>query len=361
MTDHNTMTRHSLLDPDRRFRITQLAAFAAIYIVWGSTYLAIRLLMDTLPGFSMVGLRFLVAGVLLFAWARWRGAARPTRAQVRSAGLVGVLLLFVGTGAVVWATQYIESGLVALLVATQPLWVAVMMGLLPTARRPGEPRPSILTYGSLLVGFAGAALLAAPGESVGGAGVHPGSVLALTVGCLAWGGGSLWARQADLPSSPWMNTAIQMLIGGAALALYGALIGEWSRVEPASVSLVSVLAFLYLVVFGSLVAYSAYTWLIRNTDPTLVTTHAYVNPVVAIFLGWWIADEAVTLETLLAASLIVGAVVLVTAEQGRRKRAERRAAGGLDRDDDEEIAILAEAGTGELAPSTAGGRLERCA
>ena len=360
MTDPTT-TNPTLLDDARRFKLTQLAAFAAIYVVWGSTYLAIHLLMETLPGFSMVGLRFLVAGVLLLTWARWRGAARPTRVQLRSAATMGVMLLFVGTGAVVWATQYVESGLVALLVATNPLWVAVLMGVLPAVRRPGEPRPSVLTYGALLVGFAGAALLAAPGEAVGGAGVHLPSVLVLTLGCLSWGGGSLWARQADLPSSPWMNTAVQMLAGGSALMLYGGLAGEWSRVDLASVSLVSVLAFFYLVVFGSLVAYSAYTWLIRNTDPTLVTTHAYVNPVVAIFLGWWIADEVVTLETLLAASLIVGAVVLVTAEQGRRRRVERRAAERASRAAAIEAAERSGAQADPSTPAPADGRLERCA
>ena len=349
-------------DTDRRFRMTQIAAFAAVYVIWGSTYLAIRLLMETLPGFSMVGLRFVVAGALLFAWARWRGAARPTAAQWRSASIVGTLLLFVGTGAVVWATQFVESGLVALLVATQPLWVAVLMSLMPFARRAGEARPSVFTYGALLVGFAGAAVLAAPGQGeisgLTGGGVHLPSLLAITIGCLSWSWGSLWARKADLPRSPWMNTAIQMLVGGAVLMLYGAAIGEWSQVDPATISGVSILAFLYLVVFGSLVAFSAYSWLVQTTDPTLVTTHAYVNPVVAVFLGWWIADETVTWTTVLAASLIVGAVVLVTADQGRRRRAARAAQSKPAAVSEPEEPALANA---EVAEPANRDRLERCA
>lgn len=305
--------------PELSFRSRQIFAFAAVYIIWGSTYLAIRLLIDTLPGFSMVGLRFFVAGVVLYAFARWRGAPTATPQQWKNAAWVGTLLLFVGTGAVVWASYHIESSLTALIVGTEPLWLALFMWLWPFGKTPGR-RPDARTFGALIVGFLGAAILAAPGAGLAGSGPHLPSLLAVTLGCMAWAAGSLWSRHADLPTSPWINTACQMLVGGALLIVYGALIGEWSRFDPAAVSWTSALAFLYLVVFGSLVAFSAYSWLLRTTEPTLVATHAYVNPVVAVFLGWLIANEQVNGRTLLASALIIGSVILLTTSERRARR-----------------------------------------
>ena len=293
------------------FRLVQFSAFAAVYVIWGSTYLAIQLLTDTLPGFTMVGLRFAVAGALLYAWARWRGAPSPDPRQVREASLIGILLLTFGTGAVVWAVEFLDSGLVALLVATEPLWLALLLWVWPGRKK----SPGILTgrtLVALVVGFCGTVVLAAPGNFLGQDGLHTPAVLVLMIGCLSWAAGSLYARDAELPTSPWMSTAIQMLAGGGLLLVVGAGFGEWSQFQPSQVSWVSWLAFLYLIVFGSLVAFSAYTWLLRTTEPTLVATHTYVNPVVALFLGWWIAEEAVGPKALLASALILGSVVLMT-------------------------------------------------
>lgn len=307
----------------RRLKI--IAAFAAVYIVWGSTYLAIRLLMDTLPGFSMIGLRFFVAGSILVGWGLWRRHATPTWTQIRTASWIGVMLLFGGTGAVVWATQYLDSGLVALLIAMEPLWLALLIMAWPGM----GSRPTLGTWLALGLGFAGAGLLAAPTDVLGSRAIHLPSVLMLAVGCLSWAAGSLISRRVSLPRSAAMSSGVQMLAGGAALLVFGALRGDWNGFDPRAVSTTSVLAFLYLVIFGSIVAFSAYAWLILEVEPTLVSTHTYVNPVVAIVLGWWIADEAVGPRTLVAAALILLSVVLMTtleARQGRRRREAAKAA-----------------------------------
>ena len=298
-----------------------IAAFAAVYIIWGSTYLAIRLVMDTLPPFGMIGLRFAIAGLLMLAWAGVRGAVKPSGKQLAWASLIGLMLPFGGTGAVVWATQYLDSGLVALLVAMEPLWMAVLMMMWPGV----DARPSLTTWAALGLGFAGAALLAAPGNVLGATGVHLPSLFVLMFGCLSWAAGSLVARNVELPSSQVVNSGFQMLVGGVALTIWGLGAGELAAFEPAAVTWTSVGAFLYLIVFGSIIAFSAYTWLIQNVSPTLVSTHTYVNPVVAIFLGWLIVDEVVGPRMLVAAGLILGSVVLMTLSEARdrRKRASR--------------------------------------
>lgn len=293
------------------FRVRQIIAFAAVYTVWGSTYLAIRFAIETLPGFIMAGVRFLTAGLVLYIWMRWRGAPAPTRRQWRSALLIGGLLLLGGNGAVVWAEQFVPSGLTALLVGTEPLWVAALLLL-----GPGGERPSARTFGALLVGFSGAAILAAPAELVGGAPIYLPGVLVIVLGAISWACGSLYARRADLPKSLALTTAMQMLCGGALLTITAVATGELRGFEPAAVSAKSLLALAYLIVFGALIAYSAYGWLLRNTEPTLVATYAYVNPVVAVFLGWLLAGEPLGPRTWVATPLIVGAVILV----GRARR-----------------------------------------
>lgn len=299
-----------------------LAAFFAIYVIWGSTYLAIRFLMDTLPAFSMVGLRFILAGILLGAVALSRGAPRPTFVQARGAAFVGVMLLFGGTGAVVWAIQYLDSGLVALIVAMEPLWLAILMILWPGVDR----RPGWRTVLALAVGFAGAAILAAPGDVLAGERVHLPSLLVLTGGSLSWAGGSLISRNLEMPASPSVTSAIQMSAGGLALVVAGSASGEWRGFDVGAVSAISIIAFLYLVVFGSIVAFSAYSWLIRTVNPPLVATHTYVNPAVALFLGWWLAEEAIGERTLLAAALILASVVWMTTTEARHARRRRREA-----------------------------------
>ncbi|MBA2626652.1 MAG: drug/metabolite exporter YedA [Gemmatimonadales bacterium] len=292
---------------DRPSRIRVLAAFAAIYIIWGSTYLAIRIAIDTIPPFLMAGMRFVIAGTALYAWARARGAAAPERRHWLGAGAIGLLLLAGGNGGVVWAEQRVPTGLAALLVAMVPVWTVLVDWL-----RPGGERPRGRVILGLLVGFAGVILLIAPGHIAGGTHVNPLGALALMAGSLSWSIGSVYSKRVTLPRSPQLATAMEMLVGGAGLLVGGSLAGELGRVHPSAISGRSVLAVLYLIVFGSLIAFSAFVWLLRVSTPARVSTYAYVNPAVAVLLGWGFANEPLTPRTLVAAAIIVAAVVLIT-------------------------------------------------
>lgn len=294
-----------------------VAAFAAVYVIWGSTYLAIRFAIETLPPLLMASVRFLLAGTLLYLWARSRGAARPTRAQWRAAAVVGGLLFVGGNGAVVVAEQWVPSGLVALLVAAVPLWMVVLDWVWGSRTR---PTPRVIL--GLAGGLVGVGLLAgSPGVGAGGGLELLGGAL-VVVGSLAWAAGSIYSRHAPTPPRPRMWVALQMLSGGALLLPLSILTGEMGRLDPSAVSLKSVLALLYLVFFGALVAFTAYIWLLTVSTPARVGTYAYVNPAVALFLGWALADEPLTGRSLVAAAIIVGAVVVITT--GRRRSAEPR-------------------------------------
>lgn len=290
--------------PPPRWKV--LTAFAVIYVVWGSTYLAIRFAIETLPPFLMAAGRFLVAGGLMWLWAKRRGAGRPTRRQVAATAVVGVLLLMGGNGGVVWAELRIDSGLAALLVAMVPLWVVTIEWLLPGGQRPRLP----LVLG-VASGLAGIVLLVGPAELAGAERVDLWGAGAVVVASLLWSIGSLYAARADLPASARQGTALEMLIGGVGLVLVGILTGEPARLDLAAVSPLSWAALAYLVVFGSLLAFSAYVWLLRVAPPSKVATYAYVNPVVALLLGWAFAGEELTARTLLAAAVILGSVVLI--------------------------------------------------
>lgn len=288
------------------FRLRVLAAFAAVYFIWGSTYLGIRFAIETLPPFLMAGIRIVVAGVALYAWARLRGAPRPEMFYWKGALVVGGLMLFVGNGGVVWAEQVVPSGLAALLVATMPLWMVV----LNWAR--GGVRPSVGLAGRILLGFAGVALLLGPGDLAGGSGVDPMGAAALLLASASWALGSLISRGSSLPGSALMATAMEMLAGGFLLLVAGSLTGEWVRLALDQISLRSALSVGYLIIFGSIVGFTAYIWLLRAVSPALVSTYAYVNPLVAVSLGWALAGESLNARTLLAAAVIVASVVLIT-------------------------------------------------
>jgi drug/metabolite transporter (DMT)-like permease len=288
-------------------RLELALAFAAIYVVWGSTYLAIRFAIETVPPFLMAGFRFVVAGLLLYGWARWRGAARPAPRHWGAAAAIGALLLLGGNGAVVWAEQRVPSGVTALLVAMVPLYMVVIEWA-----RPGGLRPTPAVAGGVLLGLAGLVLLVGPEQILGGSHVDHAGALALAFGCLTWSLGSVYSRHAPLPASPQLATAMEMLAGGAMLLLAAGLHGDWGRFDLHAVSLRSALAVAYLVVFGSLVAFTAYIWLLRESTPARVSTYAYVNPLVAMLLGWALAGEPLTARTLVAAAVIVAGVVLIT-------------------------------------------------
>jgi drug/metabolite transporter (DMT)-like permease len=288
-------------------RVKLLLAFAAIYLVWGSTYLAILFAIETLPLFLTSGVRFLIAGSLLYVWARLDGAARPTREQWVATGIAGALLLLGGNGLVVWSETRVASGVTALLVGILPCWMVLIDWLRPRGVRPGAQ----VVLG-LALGLVGLISLIGPDSLLGGGRADYIGVAAVLLACLSWAAGSIYSRHAPMPPAPFLSTAMQMLVGGVALSALGIGLGEPWRVDSAVFSQRSILSLLYLIVFGSIVAFSAYVWLLRVSTPARVSTYAYVNPVVAVFLGWLLADEALTGRMLIAAAVIVSGVALIT-------------------------------------------------
>lgn len=302
------MTSHA--DSSRTWQV--LAAFVAIYLVWGSTYLGIRLAIETLPPFLMAGTRFLVAGAVLYAAGRLRGDPAPERVHWAPSLVLGALFLLLGNGGVVWAEQRVPSSLAALLVAVTPVWTTIFEW------RKGGQAPSVWTVAGLLGGIAGVGLLVAPGEFASGAGVDLAGAAGCMISSVSWSAASVLSGSLRLPKSPAIASSIQMLCGGLLLALTGLILGEGAHLSPSAFSVRSVLALAYLIVFGSLVAFTAYTWLLRVTSPSRVATCAYVNPVVAVLLGWAVAGEELTVRTGVAAAVIVGAVLLIITTRGRR-------------------------------------------
>ncbi len=288
--------------------------FAIIYFVWGSTYLAIKFAVQTLPPFLMAGVRFLLAGSLLYGWLRTHGVAAPTRLHWRLAIVTGIFLLLGGNGLVTWGQQTVPSGVAALIVATTPLWMALCEWLLFHG-----PRPRAVVVVGMLIGFAGTVLLLRPGSFEGQQGALL-PMLAIAAAPILWCIGSLQARQAPHGSSALLTSAMQMIVGGAMMLLAGTLFGEWDRVSLANTSARSAVAFLYLVVIGSLVAFTTYTWLLRVASPASVSTYAYVNPLVAVFFGWLFGDETLDSQLALAGVLILTAVVMITLFRQRPSR-----------------------------------------
>jgi drug/metabolite transporter (DMT)-like permease len=282
------------------------AALAIVYVVWGSTYLAIRIGVETIPPFLMSGMRQATAGLLLYAWLRWRGVPRPERAHWRSATIIGALMLLIGNGGVAWAERVVPSGLTALLIATMPMWMVLLDWLWHDAAR-----PTARVVVGLAFGFAGAGLLVAPGQFAGGAHVDRLGAVVLFVATVGWAIGSLYSRRAKLPASALFGAAMEMVTGGVLLLVASAMVGEWRGFAWRTVSARSWIATAYLTVFGSMLAYTAYMWLMKVTTPARASTNAFVNPVVAVVLGWWLADEPITPRIMLAALIIVVAVVLI--------------------------------------------------
>ncbi|MGZ4346694.1 MAG: EamA family transporter [Gaiellaceae bacterium] len=292
----------------RRSPAAVVAALATIYLVWGSTYLAIRVTDRTMPPLLMSSVRFLIAGTALYAFAS-RGHARPTLRQWGSAAIVGAALLLIGNGGVAWAETRLESGLAALMVAIIPLWVALMDRVFFGRRL------SPVAIAGLVVGFAGVALLVRPG---GGGDVV--AMLALVGTTAAWAGGSLYARGAALPESPLLSASMQMLAAAFFLGVAGLASGETSGIHADTFSTKPVIAFVYLVVVGSLIAFSAYAWLLKNVRISIVSTYAFVNPVVAVALGTIFLNETIGWTTVIAgAAIIVAVVSIVTARAPRQK------------------------------------------
>ncbi len=305
------MLRFNLSHAPLRWRI--VAAFAAIYLIWGSTYLAIRFAIETIPPYFMGGARFLIAGGVLYAVLRWRGVKAPSRLQWRAALIVGGLLLWGGNGGVIVAEQYVPSNLAALIVAMVPLWMVLLNWWWGD-----RTRPSVGMRLGVGLGLVGIALIAAPGQAVAEETVNPIGLWILILASLSWSIGSLYSRRASLPSNALMSTALEMLAGGALMLITGLLSGQGTQIHFDRISLLSLSALGYLVVFGSLIGFTAYVWLLKVSTPARVSTYAFVNPVVAVFLGWIFAGEELSLRVLLAAAIIIVAVMLITLNQAAR-------------------------------------------
>jgi drug/metabolite transporter (DMT)-like permease len=286
-----------------------LSAFAIVYLVWGSTYLAIRFALETLPPFSMAAARFLVAGGAMYVFARVvGGAAAPTRAEWKTTAIVGVLLLVFGNGLVVWSELRVPSGMAALIVGVVPCCTVLVDWLRPNGTRPGGR-----VVMGLVLGLAGLFVLIGPDALMGGGRADYVGVAALVIASFTWSVGSIYSRHAPMPRSPVLATAMEMLAASVGLAILALLHGDFTaRAGAAPISWVSIAGWLYLVVFGSIVAFTAYVWLLQVSTPARVSTYAYVNPVVAVLLGFAIAGEPLTMRMTIAAAVIVSGVVLIT-------------------------------------------------
>lgn len=288
-----------------------IAAFAAVYVIWGSTYLAIRYCVETMPPFLMAGVRFVLAGAVLYAAGRLMGAPKPSRRQVWDCTVVGALLVVASNGLVVWAAQRLPSSITALTIAMAPLWFTLLAWWLRGERPTGQGVTGVL------VGLSGVALLVAGKPSSGAHAVDAGPFIALVVASLAWAAGSVLAKGMDLPQSPLISSGVELSTGGALALVVGAGLGEHHGLALARISTVSWLSFAYLVVFGSLVGFTAYSYLIGAVSPQRLSTYAYVNPVVALVLAVTIGGERLSVATLRAAGVILCGVVLMSTASRR--------------------------------------------
>jgi drug/metabolite transporter (DMT)-like permease len=302
----------------RKEKIAAYCAWAAVCFFWGTTYLAIRVGLETMPPMLFAGTRFLTAGVVVLAFMYgWKGSRLPRGREWVDLSVVGLMLLGVGTGLVVWAEQWVPSGLAALLVATSPFWVAG----LERARQDGE-RAGIRALLGMLTGFAGLVLLVAPGlfdASLNGHYIL--GMIALQVACASWSAGSVYAKHHQTQVAPMMSAAVQMLVAGLALTMIGTVAGEWGKVGFSARSLT---AFAYLIVFGSIVAYGSYTYAIQKLPLSIVSTYSYINPLIAVALGWLVLSEPLGWRVIAATAIILGGVALVKTAPKRQPLAAAR-------------------------------------
>ncbi len=290
-------------------KLRLLMAFAALYFFWGGTFLFIRFAIETIPPFLMAGVRHLAAGAILYLWVASRGIERPAARHWLSAFALGALLLVGGNGGVTWAEQRVASGLAALIIATMPLWLVLLDWMWH-----GAARPTLRVAMGIVVGFAGVVILVGPGRLAGADRVDPVGAIVLTFAAISWAVGALYSRTAPLPKNLLLVIAMQSIAGGVLLLAGSAAAGEWARFSPAAVTLKSALSVGYLIVFGSIIGFTAFIWLMRVTTPARVSTYSYVNPIVALIFGWLAGGEALPARTLIAAATIIVAVILIVSQ-----------------------------------------------
>jgi drug/metabolite transporter (DMT)-like permease len=282
-----------------------LTAFVAVYFVWGTTYLAIKYAIETIPPFMMMGMRSLLAGIVLYTWGRLRGDANVVRKQIPSLVLIGALFFLIGHGALAWAQQTVPSGVAALLVSSEPVIIALFEPLFTREGRVGKR-----TVLGMLIGISGIAVLVLPrGHNFEN--VNLLGSFGILIGASSWASGAIYSRVAKLPRSPLITGGLQLLFGGMLLIIMSFILGEWSDFNFSQVVVRSWLGLMYLVVFGSIITFSAYTWLLTVTSATRISTHTFINPIVAVLAGWAFGGEALTKEMLIAAVLIIISVYLV--------------------------------------------------
>jgi len=309
-----------------------LAAFAAIYLIWGSTYIAIRYAVETFPPLLMMGVRHLTAGAVLYGWSRWRGVPSPTLREWMHPALIGTLLFVGGHGSLAWAEQRVPSGIAALLVATLPMWVVVLARLKGTERK-----LSGRAWAGLVLGFIGVGVLFGPDAWRHNQELNLLSSGAVLFGTFIWAAGTIYMRSVKMPDSAVISSGMQMFAGGISLVIAATLTGEASRFHFAAVTGRSWLALAYLIVFGSIIAFTAYSWLHTVASPSRVSTYAYVNPVVAVLIGWALASEPIVVFTVLAMVIILVGVGLVNAGH-RDEHAPARTNGDTEPETEEAVA-----------------------
>ncbi|GAB4570659.1 MAG: drug/metabolite exporter YedA [Anaerolineales bacterium] len=295
-------------------------ALITLYIVWGSTYFGIKVAIETIPPFFHAGIRFLVSGLIILAWQKAAKQEMPTRKQWVSTAIIGTLLLLGGNGLVSWAEQFIPSGIAALIIATVPLWLVIMEAL-----RPGGIKPTWQAIVGLLVGFVGIFILAGPAEISGSqSNLNSFGVAALLAATVLWAFGSIYSKTADLPKASMVTTGAEMLMGSIGLFAVSLLTGELNGWDPAGISNRSILGVLYLIFIGSIVGFGSYIWLLQNAPISLVATYAYVNPIVAVILGYLLGNEALEPRTWIAAAIIIGAVIFINSRNKPQVRKEAK-------------------------------------
>lgn len=294
-------------------QVVMILAFLAVYLFWGGTYIGIKFALVSFTPALMAGIRHMTAGLILFSVGRIRRDPLPTFEQVKNAAIVGILLLLIGNGLVTWSEQRVPSAIASLMVASVPLWIALM-----NWRFGEKKRPSILQMTGIMLGIFGIAILVLKSSQGGVGSFDIIGLVALLAAAIAWSAGSLYSRFAKLPSSAFNNVSIQMMTGGFLLLVFAAFNGEFNRFHPSALTGQSLWSMVYLILFGSVVAYTSYIWLMKNVNPTWVSTYAFVNPVVAVVLGWSIGGETLQGTALISAMVILAAVIIITMSQRKR-------------------------------------------
>ena len=298
-----------------RQKLKTLLAFSAIYIIWGSTYLAIKYAVEAIPPFFTMGVRSLSAGLILYFWSRFRGNENLREKHLPPLFIIGTLFFLVGHGLLAWAQQHVPSGLAAVLVASEPLWIVAIESFFIR-----DTRVRLTGVAGLILGFTGIVFLVASTKGITSSGEDIIGSLAIVAGAFSWSIGAVYSRIANLPKSPLLTSGMELIIGGSLLLVTGFILGEGNQLQLSKLPLRSVLSLGYLITFGSVIAFSAYNWLLGHTSATRISTHTYVNPIIAVLLGWLIADEQITFALLIAAFIIIISVYLVLHDQYRMRK-----------------------------------------